>query len=94
MPAQLVNAVSVAFENIVLRHAILVQDEDADGLVEASACQPTAVAAPVDRVNFGRVGLVVFDAAVGLEICSECLHMTRKRLQLLLRPTSVRRHEA
>ena len=55
MPRELVHAVPVPLEHVLLAEPVRAQAEDADRLVVAAAGQPPPVAAPVDAVHLGAV---------------------------------------
>ena len=80
VPAQLVHAVPMAFEDVLLAQFVGLQTEDADGLVVATTGKPPSITAPVDTVNLGAVSGHLSGLVVLLEPTLEVFHLRTDHL--------------
>jgi len=74
VPTQLVHAVPVTLEDVLLGQLVGLETEYADCLVVAATGQPLPVTAPVDAVNLRAVGGHFPGLVVPLEPSLELLH--------------------
>lgn len=79
MPAELIHAVTMAPVVVLFYQPVLLEQEDAGGLIEGSGREAAAAAAPGHGVHLGAVRRELAAARVGAEQLLHGLHVGRQR---------------